>query len=161
MFNFVCEACGHREYTTKGYNSNRTKRRLVCKNCGKNTNVDIAQFEIQSRSTVSPTVSAPVHEVETVSVPSDGSFLSTVNVQNAQVVASPEVPIITADLENERREDREPNVPKIRMLNINGQTGAFPNFTEAMVEAYARAENHTLEYRDGVYYLTAKRGSKG
>ena len=70
--------------------------------------------------------------------------------------------MLTVDLENERKEQREPNVAKTRVININGQQGAFPNFTEAMVENYAKSMNHTLRYdeKEGIYYLTAKTGSK-
>ncbi|MDD3399144.1 MAG: hypothetical protein PHW93_06080 [Candidatus Methanomethylophilaceae archaeon] len=128
MFSFVCSECGHHEYTSKGFNANRTKKRLVCKNCGKNVYVDIDVFE------------------GAVSV-------------NSVDVTSPEIK--TVDLVNERMEDREPFVSKTRILCINGQTGAFPDYTEKMVEAYATSQNHSLEYKDGIYYLTARPGSKG
>jgi len=158
MFNFVCENCGHDQYTTKGYNAARTKRRLVCKNCGKNTTVDLVVFE--GRDTSVPEVETPRSETTQAPVSvGGGAFVSSVNVQNAPVEEP--VPVITADLENERHEDREPNVPKTRFININGQTGAFPNFTEDMVYAYAQAQNHSFEFKDGVYYLTAQRGAKG
>ncbi len=128
--NFVCSECGHTAYRNKGYNSTGTKKRIVCKNCGKNFYVDLAVFESETE-TFSPEINESVPRIQTV------------------------------DLKNERMEDVEPDVPKTRYICINGQTGVFPNFTDAMVRQYAQAQNHTLTFKDGVYYLTAKPGSKG
>lgn len=139
---FHCEACGNTSYVQKGFNSNRTKKKLKCKECGKINLVDLALFE-GSVAAASPTPSVK-NTVEP----------KVVNVTNDSV--------LTVDLENERKEQREPNVAKTRVININGQQGAFPNFTEAMVENYAKSMNHTLRYdeKEGIYYLTAKTGSK-
>jgi len=138
MFSFVCTECGHDGFTSKGFNSNKTKKRLVCKNCGKNVYVDVDVFE--------GTASASSYAGETISS------------SKVETVAPPAQ---TVDLVNERLEDREPTVAKTRIICINGQKGAFPNFTEKMVEQYAESQNHKLEFRDGVYYLTARPGSKG
>jgi DNA-directed RNA polymerase subunit RPC12/RpoP len=142
MFSFVCAECGCEEYTSKGFNSNKTKKRLVCKNCGKNVYVDLDVFD--------GATSAPVSS-RTVNV---GESITSANIAEVP-------PVKTVDLVNERNEDREPLVAKTRIISINGQTGAFPNFTERMVEQYAESQNHKLEFRDGVYYLTARPGSKG
>ncbi len=138
---FRCEACGHNTYVQKGFNSNRTKKKLKCKECGKINFVDLALFE-------GSVTASSISDVKSVVEP------KVVNVTNDSV--------LTVDLENERKENREPSVAKTRVININGQQGAFPNFTEAMVENYAKSMNHTLRYdeKEGIYYLTAKTGSK-
>ncbi len=138
---FHCEACGNTSYVQKGFNSNRTKKKLKCKECGKINLVDLALFE-------GSVTASSISDVKSVVEP------KVVNVTNDSV--------LTVDLENERKENREPSVAKTRVININGQQGAFPNFTEAMVENYAKSMNHTLRYdeKEGIYYLTAKTGSK-
>jgi len=157
-FVFKCANCGNDTFTQKGFNSSRTQKRLVCKSCGKSTYVPVEEFE----GNVIPTVTAPtvkeIVEVKTETNKSNPVWnekeTSKVNVTNDKV--------LTVDLENERKEQREPDVSKTRIININGQQGAFPNFTEAMVVTYANSMNHTLRYdeKDGIYYLTAKTGSK-
>ena len=138
---FHCEACGNTSYVQKGFNSNRTKKKLKCKECGKINLVDLALFE-------GSVTASSISDVKSVVEP------KVVNVTNDS--------LLTVDLENERKENREPSVAKTRVININGQQGAFPNFTEAMVENYAKSMNHTLRYdeKEGIYYLTAKTGSK-
>lgn len=138
---FHCDVCGNTSYVQKGFNSNRTKKKLKCKECGKINLVDLVIFE-------GSVTASSISDVKSVVEP------KVVNVTNDS--------LLTVDLENERKEQREPSVAKTRVININGQQGAFPNFTEAMVENYAKSMNHTLRYdeKEGIYYLTAKTGSK-
>lgn len=170
-YSFVCSECGGTVATSKGYNSDRTKKRLVCKHCGKNVYVLVTEFEGSEPRTIpaprtipTPTQTEPtptpyvIEDEEEEEGEETVSWNAPAEIVNAEI---PNTPALTADIVNEREEAREPDVAKTRILSINGQTGAFPNFTEDMIHAYARAQNHALVYRDGIYYLTSAPGTKG
>lgn len=159
-FVFKCNQCGGTTYTQKGFNANRTMKRLVCKSCGKTNTVPLAEFD-GTTNTVSSTnvnvaaapVTAPTTTV-TSGQPAWNAVPGTVNVKNAEM--------LTADINNERKEPEDPDVAKNRVLCINGVSGIYPNMTHDMIVKYSERLGYKMELnKEGVYILTAKPADKG
>ena len=120
-FVFKCAHCGNDTFTQKGFNASRTQKRLMCKNCGKSTYVPVEEFEGNVISTVTPPTVKEIVEVKTETNKSNPGWnekeTSKVNVTNDKV--------LTVDLENERKEQREPDYPKHVLLILVDSRGAF------------------------------------
>lgn len=160
VFEFKCAHCGGTTYTQKGFNANRTMKRLVCKSCGKTNTVPLDIFEGTSTNSVAANVNvaaAPVTASTTTVTsgqPSWNAVPGTVNVKNAEM--------LTADINNERKEPEDPDVAKNRVLCINGVSGIYPNMTHDMIVKYSERLGYKMDLnKEGVYILTAKPADKG